>query len=208
MYINRPLATAEMEAALALNAATVLLGPRQVGKTTLARQLAAARPGSVYLDLEQSADVRKLDDAGAYLTSTAGRLTVIDEVHRVPQLFAELRGLIDERRRRGHRTAEFLLLGSASLDLVQQSAESLAGRVTYLELAPVGPEDVLGAGIDLDRLWHRGGFPDSLLAADDRASLLWRKNFIRSYLERDVPLFAPRLPGAAIGRLWAMLAHC
>ena len=134
-----------------------------------------------------------LDDAAAYLRNTAGRLTVIDEVHRAPQLFATLRSLIDERRRAGHRAGEFLLLGSASLDLVQHSAETLAGRVTYIELQPVGPEDAAGANIGLDRLWLRGGFPDSLLARDDAASLRWHKAFIRSYLERDVPMFAPRM---------------
>ena len=193
--------------ALADNAATVLLGPRQVGKSTLARTIAAVRPDSVYLDLELDQDLRKLDDAAAYLRSTAGRLTVIDEVHRTPQLFATLRSLIDERRRAGHRAGEFLLLGSASLDLVQHSAETLAGRVTYIELQPVGPEDAAGANIGLDRLWLRGGFPDSLLARDDAASFRWRKAFIRSYLERDVPMFAPRMPSATIGRLWTMLAH-
>ncbi|MDP3676457.1 MAG: ATP-binding protein [Novosphingobium sp.] len=193
--------------ALADNAATVLLGPRQVGKSTLARMIAAERPHSVYLDLELDQDLRKLDDAAAYLRSTAGRLTVIDEVHRTPQLFATLRSLIDERRRAGHKVGEFLLLGSASLDLVQHSAETLAGRVTYIELQPVGPQDGAGANIGLDRLWLRGGFPDSLLARDDGASLRWRKAFIRSYLQRDVPMFAPRMPSVTIGRLWTMLAH-
>ena len=207
MIIHRPSAIASLCQALKDNAATVLLGPRQIGKTTLARQIADEHAGSVYLDLELDSDVRKLEDAAAYLRSTAGRLTVIDEVHRAPQLFAELRSLIDERRRAGQRTGEFLLLGSASLDLVQQSAETLAGRVTYLELTPLGPVETAGAEIPLDRLWLRGGFPDSLLAADDAASLRWRKNFVRSYLERDVPMFAPRMPAATIGRLWTMLAH-
>ena len=193
--------------ALSDDAATVMLGPRQIGKTTLARAVADERIGSVYLDLELDADVRKLEDAASYLRSTAGRLTVIDEIHRVPRLFAELRSLIDERRRAGQRAGEFLLLGSASLDLIQQSAETLAGRVTYLELSPVGPLEALGATITLDALWLRGGFPDSLLADDDAASLRWRKNFTRSYLERDVPMFAPRMPSATIGRLWTMLAH-
>jgi predicted AAA+ superfamily ATPase len=207
MFIGRPSAAAMVRQGLADNAATVLLGPRQVGKSTLARTIAAERAGSIFLDLELDADLRKLGDAAAYLRDTAGRLTVIDEVHRAPQLFATLRSLIDERRRAGHREGEFLLLGSASLDLVQQSAETLAGRVTYIELHPVGPRDGAGAEIDLDTLWLRGGFPDSLLARDDAASLRWRMGFIRSYLERDVPMFAPRLPAASIGRLWTMLAH-
>ena len=207
MLIDRPAAFATVSQALADNAATVLLGPRQVGKSTLARTIAAERADSVYLDLELEEDLRKLDDAAAYLRSTAGRLTIIDEVQRAPRLFATLRSLIDERRRAGHRTAEFLLLGSASLDLVQHSAETLAGRATYIELQPVGPKDGAKAGIDLDALWLRGGFPDSLLARDDAASLRWRKAFIRTYLERDVPMFAPRMPAATIGRLWTMLAH-
>ncbi len=193
--------------ALTDNAATVLLGPRQVGKTTLAREIAAEYPSSIYLDLERAADLQKLDDAGAYLTETRGSLTIIDEVHRAPLLFAELRGQIDDRRRAGERSGQFLLLGSASLDLVQQSAESLAGRVTYVELAPVGPQESAAADISIDQNWLRGGFPDSLLERDDAASLRWRTNFIRSYLERDVPMFAPRMPAAMIGRLWTMLAH-
>ena len=207
MIIERSSAIAALNQALDDNAATVLLGPRQIGKTTLARHVAGTHADSILLDLELEADVRKLQDASAYLRSTAGRLTVIDEVHRAPHLFAELRSLIDERRRAGHRTGEFLLLGSASLDLVQQSAETLAGRVTYLELAPIGPSQARSAGIATDQLWLRGGFPDSLLAPDDATSLRWRANFIRSYLERDVPMFAPRMPATTIGRLWTMLAH-
>jgi len=207
MIFPRESAMAALREALDDNAATVLLGPRQIGKTTLAHAVAAERPDSVYLDLESDPDVRKLEDASAYLRTTAGRLTVIDEVHRAPHLFAQLRSLIDERRRAGQRTGEFLLLGSASLDLVQKSAETLAGRVTYLELPPIGPQDVATAGIAMDALWLRGGFPDSLLARDDASSLRWRKNFTRSYLERDVPMFAPRMPAATIGRLWTMLAH-
>lgn len=207
MIIPRDSALTALRQALDDNAATVLLGPRQIGKTTLARTVAAERDDSVYLDLEDEADARKLEDPIAYLRATAGRLTIIDEVHRAPHLFVQLRSLIDERRRAGQRAGEFLLLGSASLDLVQQSAETLAGRVTYLELPPVGPQEVETAGIPTDTLWLRGGFPDSLLARDDAASLRWRKNFTRSYLERDVPMFAPRMPAPTIGRLWTMLAH-
>jgi uncharacterized protein len=207
MFIDRPAALTVLTEALSDNSATILLGPRQVGKSTLARTIAARMPGSIYLDLELEADLRKLDDAAAYLRSTAGNLTIIDEVHRAPQLFATLRSLIDERRRAGQRTGEFLLLGSASLDLVQQSSETLAGRATYLELHPFGPSETVAGGMSVDTLWLRGGFPDSLLARDDSASMRWRKAFIRSYLERDVPMFAPRMPSAMIGRLWTMLAH-
>jgi predicted AAA+ superfamily ATPase len=207
MFVDRPTSLTFVRQALADNAATVLLGPHQVGKSTLARTIAAEKPASIYLDLELDEDLRKLEDAASYLRTTAGNLTIIDEVHRAPHLFATLRSLIDERRRAGQRTGEFLLLGSASLDLVQQSAETLAGRVTYIELQPVGPSDSSRANIAINQLWLRGGFPDSLLAADDAASLRWRKAFIRSYLERDVPMFAPRMPSATIGRLWTMLAH-
>lgn len=186
----------------------VLLGPRQVGKTTLARQIAASWPqGAVYLDLEQPSDRRRLDDAEAYLRAQAPRLVVIDEIHRAPELFAVLRGLIDERRAVGQRFGHFLLLGSAALDLMRQSSETLAGQVAYLDMAPVGADEAASASLSIEQLWQRGGFPDSLLAADDALSFGWRQDFIRSYLERDVPMFAPRLPAETLGRLWTMLAH-
>ena len=188
--------------------AAVLLGPRQVGKTTLARRVADSWPtGAVYLDMERPADRRRLDDADTYLRAQAPKLVVIDEIHRVPELFAILRGVIDDRRAQGQRFGHFLLLGSASLDLMQQSSESLAGRVTYLDMNPVDGPEAAAAGIEPDALWCRGGFPDSLLARDDRSSYEWRLDFIRSYLERDVPMFAPRMPSQTLGRLWTMLAH-
>jgi predicted AAA+ superfamily ATPase len=188
--------------------AVALLGPRQVGKTTLALEIAAARAvDAVYLDLERPADLRRLADPDAYLRSQAGKLVIIDEIHRVPELFPTLRGVIDARRRAGDRSGHFLLLGSASLELVQQTSETLAGRIAYLELAPVDATEYSGGTSSGDRLWNRGGFPDSLLAADDAGSLAWRRAFVRSYLERDVPMFAPRMPAETIGRLWTMLAH-
>lgn len=188
--------------------AVVLLGPRQVGKTTLARQIAAQWPGgAVYLDLERPADRLRLEDADAYLRAQQGRLVVVDEIHRAPGIFEVLRGIIDERRQAGLRSGQFLLLGSAALDLMRQSSETLAGRVAYVDMAPVDTEEAAQAGIADAQLWLRGGFPDSLLAIDDRRSLDWRRDFIRSYLERDVPMFAPRMPAEAIGRLWTMLAH-
>jgi len=188
--------------------AAVLLGPRQVGKTTLARRVADSWPtGAVYLDMERPADRRRLDDADAYLRAQAPKLVVIDEIHRVPELFSILRGVIDDRRAQGQRYGHFLLLGSASLDLMQQSSESLAGRVTCLDMNPVDGLEAAAAGIEPDALWCRGGFPDSLLARDDRSSYEWRLDFIRSYLERDVPMFAPRMPSQTLGRLWTMLAH-
>ena len=188
--------------------AVVLLGPRQVGKTTLAQKIAADWPGgAVYLDMERPADRRRLDDADAYLRAQRGRLVVIDEIQRLPGLFEVLRGIIDERRASGNRFGHFLLLGSAALDLMQQSSESLAGRVAYMEIAPIDILDASAAGITEDSLWVRGGFPESLLASSDAQSLDWRRDFIRSYLERDVPMFAPKMPTATLSRLWTMLAH-
>lgn len=193
---------------LATASAVVLLGPRQVGKTTLARRIAADWPGNtLYLDLERPADRRKLDDADAYLREQGGKLVVIDEIQRAPNLFEILRGIIDERRAAGERYGHFLLLGSAAIELMCQASETLAGRVAYLDITPLTMAETLQAGIDESALWLRGGFPESLLAASDAASLDWRRDFIRSYLERDVPMFAPRLPAETLSRLWTMLAH-
>jgi predicted AAA+ superfamily ATPase len=207
MFIARSTLLDAVEDGLARSPAVVLLGPRQVGKTTLARQIADERAGSAYLDLEAPGDLRKLDDARGFLEGRSDGLTVIDEVHRVPALFAELRGIIDERRRRGRDTGQFLLLGSASLDLIQRVSETLAGRVVYLDVPPLTAEETAAAGVAADAHWLRGGFPNALLAGSDRESLRWRQDFIRSYLEREVPLFAPRMPASLIGRLWTMLAH-
>lgn len=197
---------AAVESALQRQAAVALLGPRQVGKTTLALALADKTP-SLYLDLESRADRAKLSDPALFLERHEDRLVILDEVHRVPELFQTLRGLIDKGRRKGRRTGRFLILGSASIDLLRQSGESLAGRIAYVEM---GPFDVLEIGLKpaarLD-LWLRGGFPDSYLAADDGQSLALRRDFIRSYLERDVPMFGPRIPAETLERLWTMLAH-
>ena len=189
--------------------AVVLVGPRQVGKTTLARQLAAARgPGALYIDLERAADRRRLADPDAFLRAQAGKLVVVDEIHRAPDLFATLRGIIDVRRAAGERAGHFLLLGSASIDLLRQASETLAGRIAAVELSPLDLREVTDAGVgDVERLWVRGGFPESVLSGTDEDSLVWRQSFVRSYLERDVPMFAPRLPAETIGRLWTMLAH-
>jgi predicted AAA+ superfamily ATPase len=188
--------------------AVVLLGPRQVGKTTLARQIAASWPGAtVYLDLERPSDRLRLHDADDYLRAQQGKLVILDEIHRAPGVFEVLRGIIDDNRQAGLRTGQFLLLGSAALDLMRQSSETLAGRVAYLDIAPLEVGEAGIAGIDAATLWLRGGFPESLLASDETRSLDWRRDFIRSYLERDVPMFAPRLPAEMIGRLWTMLAH-
>ncbi len=194
----------ELLSRIAAAPAVALLGPRQVGKTTLALAIGATRP-SLYLDLESAADRARLAEPEAYLGAHEAELVILDEVQRAPGLFQHLRGLIDRGRRRGMRAGRFLLLGSASLDLLRQSGESLAGRISYLELGPVNGLEVPAS--DQPRLWLRGGFPDSLLAVDDRASLLWRRDFIRTYLERDVPLLGPRIAAETLRRFWTMLAH-
>ncbi len=184
--------------------AVVLLGPRQSGKTTLALEVAKTIPG-VYLDLESERDRSKLAQPELYLADHLDRLVILDEVHRVPGLFPVLRGLIDQARRAGKRDGQYLLLGSASLDLLHQSGETLAGRIAYLELTPL---HVLETGAaQNDALWLRGGFPESLTAPNDTRSLRWRQNFIRTYLERDIPQFGPRISAATLRRFWTMLAH-
>ncbi len=207
MIIHRPAFEATLRAQLARFPAVALLGARQVGKTTLAKKLTHEFAGATYLDLEKASDLRKLDDAGSYLRAQAGHLTVIDEIHRVPELFTELRSIIDERRAAGEKYGQFLLLGSASLDLLQQSSETMAGRISYVEMDPISATEAAGAAVSLDQLWLRGGFPESLTATNDEESYYWRQAFIRSYLERDIPLFAPRMPVSTIGRLWTMLAN-
>lgn len=184
--------------------AVALLGPRQVGKTTLARMIGDQRP-SLYLDLESDADRARLADPELYLASHEDKLVILDEVHRLPGLFQILRGLIDEGRRKGLRAGRFLLLGSASLDLLRQSGESLAGRISYLEMGPIDGLEIPAE--DLPSLWNRGGFPDSFLASDDRLSQRWRQDFVRTYLERDVPMLGPRIPAETLRRFWTMLAH-
>ena len=192
--------------ALDYQAAVALIGPRQVGKTTLALDIAEQR-NALYLDLEDRADRGKLRDPAFFLERYEDRLVILDEIHRVPDLFQDLRGIIDRGRRRGNRTGRFLILGSASIDLLRQSGESLAGRIAYVDMQAFSVLEVPRAGDALIRLWVRGGFPDSYLAADGRRSFMLRKDFIRTYLERDVAMFGPRLPAETLERLWIMLAH-
>ncbi|MBA4257441.1 MAG: ATPase [Polaromonas sp.] len=197
-----------LTAALADYPAVALLGARQVGKTTLARQIGDARQ-AVYLDIERPSDRQKLTDAEAYLSLHSQRLVILDEVQHMPELFPVLRSLIDEGRRSGQSTGQatnrFLLLGSATGELLRQSGESLAWRVAYLELPPLQtpelPED------QQNTLWLRGGFPNSLLASSDSKSMDWRQNLISTYLERELPSYGSRLPAQTLRRLWTMLAH-
>jgi predicted AAA+ superfamily ATPase len=184
--------------------AVVLLGPRQVGKTTLALEISATRP-SVYLDLEDEDERVKLSNPALYFADHERDLVILDEVHRVPELFQRLRGIIDRGRRQGKENGRFLLLGSAAMDLLRQSGESLAGRISYLELGPFDALEVAPSATET--LWVRGGFPLSFLAEGDAVSMEWRRNFIRTYLERDVPQFGSRIAAETLRRFWTMLAH-
>lgn len=194
----------ELQSELQHSPAVALLGPRQVGKTTLALEAARSIP-SIYLDLESERDRAKLAQPELYLSGHLDKLVILDEVHCAPNLFPVLRGLIDQGRRNGRRAGQYLLLGSASLDLLQQSGETLAGRIAYLELGTVNVHET-GTALT-DALWLRGGFPESLTAPSDVRSLRWRQNFIRTYLERDVPQFGPRIAPDTLRRFWTMLAH-
>lgn len=193
-----------------------LIGPRQVGKTTLAHRIAAGwRSGAKYLDLENPADRRLLDDPVAYLSGHADRLVVLDEIHRAPGIFQVLRGQIDERRRMGSKGGKFLIVGSASMGLLRQSSESLAGRISFVELAPLTAREVRGCGIGdaggppagTDRLWLQGGYPPGYLHSDEGTSLQWRSDFIQTTLERDLPQFGLRVVTDRMDRFWRMIAN-
>jgi predicted AAA+ superfamily ATPase len=194
----------QLEDLLARHAAVGLLGPRQVGKTTLAFQISQKRP-SVYLDLELPSDRAKLFEPEIFLESHLDKLVILDEIHRAPGIFQILRSFIDRRRRAGQSAGMYLILGSASPDLLKQSAESLAGRIAYLELNTLSANEIEDS--EINQLWLRGGFPSSFLATNDFASLEWRQLFIQTYLERDVPLLGPRIPAETLRRFWQMLAH-
>jgi predicted AAA+ superfamily ATPase len=189
-----------------------LVGPRQVGKTTLAFQIAkqGLDKKTSYLDLELDTDLSKLSDPEAYLRRFENQLLIIDEVQRKPDLFRILRGLVDIRKRAGENAGQFLLLGSASRDLLQQSSETLAGRIRYLELSPFSALEVHATdplGFNPEKLWFRGGFPNSYLAATNDESWDWRNDFISSYVERDIPLMGPQIPATRMKKFWTMLAH-
>ena len=197
----------QVEVALGRQAAVALVGPRQVGKTTLAIAV-ADKVDSIYLDLESPADRARLASPTMFLEEYEHCLVVLDEIHRFPGLFPELRGVIDAGRRAGRRTGRFLILGSASLDLLRQAGESLAGRIEYVPLGTLDVLDVSSEVASRTRHWLRGGFPDSLLARSDEDSLAYRSNLIRTYLDRDITEFTGQvLPAQTLSRLWTMLAH-
>ena len=195
---------------LAESPAVAVLGPRQIGKTTLARDLADDVPASLYLDLEDPRDAARLTDPARYLDTHSGKLVVLDEIQQMPDIFRVLRGQIDQRRREGLRSGQFLLLGSSNT-LMRRSSEFLAGRVVYDELSGLTALEV-GAAAQ-QQLWVRGGFPDAFRPDDDgdddsdEVSARWRTNFIRTYLERDVPRYGVRVPAPTLRRLWTMLGH-
>lgn len=180
-----------------------ILGPRQVGKTTLAKQLGEKFPGSVYYDFENPEHLARLADPTAALRPYEKAMVILDEVQRVPELFPVLRSLIDENRIPGR----FLILGSASPDLLKQSSESLAGRIRYHELQPFSFAETSDR-VAADTLWLRGGFPSSVLAADESDAMEWLEEFVRTFLERDLNDFNISLPSVGLRRLWTMLAHC
>lgn len=187
--------------------AVALLGARQVGKTTLAQSIAQGR-ASIYLDLESPADLVKLSDPAPFLSRYSDKLVILDEIQRAPDLFMVLRGLIDQNRREGRKAEQFLLLGSASKDLLRQSSESLAGRISYIEMAGLNSLEIpVKNPADINRLWLRGGFPESYLAETDSYSMAWLEDLIRTYLERDIPQLGFRISAIRLRRLWTMLAH-
>ena len=200
------IASHDVESALERQAAAALIGPRQVGKTTLALEIGRAR-GALYLDLEDRADRDKLAEPALFLDRFEDRLVILDEIHRAPDLFQSLRAAIDRGRRAGKGKGRFLVLGSASIDLLRQTGETLAGRIAYVDMAPLNALEAEDSREARERLWLRGGFPDSYLARSDRESMALRRDFVRTYLERDVAMFGPRVPAPTLERLWTMLAH-
>jgi len=185
--------------------AVAVLGPRQCGKSTLAKRVVAEHPSAIYLDLEKPADLAKLHEPELFFSQHSGKLVCLDEIQRLPDIFSVLRSIIDEQGCNG----QFLFLGSASRDLIRQSAETLAGRIAYLELTPLSYHEIQNSGepVTLNDLWLKGGFPDSLLTRDAKASRRWRENFIRTFLERDIPQLGFRIPAPALRRVWQMCAH-
>jgi predicted AAA+ superfamily ATPase len=196
----------EVQRALKRQAAVALIGPRQVGKTTLALEIGQTYD-ALYLDLEDRDDRNRLANPVLFLDNFEDRLVILDEIHRMPELFESLRGIIDKGRRQQKGKGRFLILGSASINLLRQSGETFAGRIAYIDMASLSVLEIDNNRVAREQLWLRGGFPDSYLADSDSDSLALRKDFIRIYLERDVPMFGPRIPATTLERLWTMLSH-
>ena len=196
------IAASAIHDALEWSPAVALVGPRQVGKTTLARAIAAGHPGSIHLDLETQADLARLTDPGRFLRAHRDRLVVLDEIQNAPEIFGELRAEIDAHRRPGR----FIVLGSASFRLLRQS-QTLAGRLAVVDMAPLLLDEVRAGFEDIERLWVRGGFPPSYTASRDAVSWSWRENFIRHFLNTDLPSLGIGVDPQSMGRFWRMLAH-
>ncbi len=183
---------------------TAILGSRQVGKTTLAKQIREGlKDESVYLDLELHTDMAKLNEAELYLKQYSDRLVIIDEIQRKPELFALLRALVDQNRIPGR----FLILGSASPDLIRKTSETLAGRIAFQILSPFSIQEVGTVEENINHLWFNGGYPECYLSKDLNFSFEWRQNFIKTYLERDIPQFGFSIPATQMNRFWMILAH-
>lgn len=180
-----------------------LLGPRQCGKSTLAKHIIGENADFIYLDLERPSDLRKLDDPELFFQSNSNKKICIDEIQLRPDLFRVLRGIIDEKRVNGR----ILILGSASKDLLKQSAETLAGRIGYLELSPFMQAELLKNSYELNLHWLKGGFPDSYLQKSIKKSAIWRKNFIKTYIERDIPQLGLNIPALTSRRFLTLCAH-
>jgi predicted AAA+ superfamily ATPase len=198
--------THKLEKAIKYSSAVALLGARQIGKTTLAHQVSKNR-AFIYLDLESPEDLLRLSDATSFFLSNSDKLIILDEIQRLPDIFMILRGVIDKNRRQGRKNGHFLLLGSASIDLLRQSSESLAGRISYIEMNGLNLLEVLVNKGNIQKLWLRGGFPESYLSKSDELSMNWLENLIRTYLERDIPQMGFKIPATRLRRLWTMLAH-
>src|SRR5210317_723199 len=205
-YINRR-REAKLQESLRSFPVTALLGPRQCGKSTLARHVVADRMDTVYLDHEKPSDLRKLEDAEFFFHTQKDKLICIDEVQMGPEMFPVIRVAVDENRRPG----KFLILGSASQDLIRQSSQTLAGRIHFLELTPFTYDELFYDNQEKYEdpvfIWPRGGFPEAVLAESDSLSFDWRLDFIRTFLERDIPQFGFTIPAITMRRFWTMLAH-